>query len=91
MSPIRRQPWLSPIPRCLPLPLRLTRGSQLRHLKPFGLRVPDCGSSAFVRRAEEVVPPELTLALAPVLERLRVLEAELGRYEKQIEQLAAVS
>lgn len=60
-------------------------------LKPFGLRVPDCGSGAFVRHADEVVPPELTPALAPVLECLRVLEAELARYEKQVEHLAAVS
>jgi transposase len=60
-------------------------------LKPFGFRVPDCGSGAFVRHAEEVVPPELTPALAPVLEVLRVLEAELVRYEKQVEHLATVS
>jgi transposase len=60
-------------------------------LKPFGLRVPDCGSGAFVRLAEEVVPAELVPALGPVLECLRVLEAELSRYEKQVEHLATVS
>ena len=60
-------------------------------LKPFGLRVSDCGAGAFARQAQEVVPPELTPALAPVLQCLRVLEAELARYEKQVEHLAAVS
>jgi transposase len=60
-------------------------------LKPFGLRAPDCGSGAFARLAEEVVPPELTPALAPVLQCLRVLEVELARYEKQIQHLATVS
>jgi transposase len=60
-------------------------------LKPFGLRVPDCGSGAFVRLAEEAVPPELVPALGPVLECLRVLQVELARYEKQIEHLATVS
>ena len=60
-------------------------------LKPFGVRVPDCGSGAFVRHAEEVVPQELVPALSPVLECLRVLEGELGHYEKQVQQLAAVS
>lgn len=60
-------------------------------LKPFGLRVPDCGSGAFVRHAEEVVPAELTPALAPVLACLRILEAELRHYEKQVEHLATVS
>jgi transposase len=60
-------------------------------LKPFGLRVPDCGSGAFVRHAEEAVPCELVPALGPVLECLRVLEVELSRYEKQVEHLATVS
>jgi transposase len=60
-------------------------------LKPFGLRIPDCGSSAFVRHAEEVIPPELAPALVPVLQCLRILETELARYEKQVEHLATVS
>lgn len=60
-------------------------------VKPFGLRVPECGSGAFVRLAEEVVPSELVPALGPVLECLRVLEAQLVRYEKQVEHLATVS
>jgi transposase len=60
-------------------------------VKPFGLRVPDCSSGAFVRLAEEAVPPELVPAIAPVLACLRVLEVELARYEKQIQHLATVS
>ena len=74
---------------------RLGRFDLINHvrgvLKPFGLRVPDCGSGAFVRLAEEAVPPELVPALGPVLECLRVLQVELARYEKQIEHLATVS
>jgi transposase len=60
-------------------------------LKPFGLRVSDCDSGAFVRRAEEAIPSELVPALGPVLACLRVVEAEVARFNKQVEHLAAVS
>ena len=60
-------------------------------LKPFGLRVPDCRSEAFVRQAEEAVPPELMPAIGPVLECLHVLGARVASYDKQVEHLATVS
>jgi transposase len=60
-------------------------------LKPFGLRVPDCGSGAFARFAEAAIPPELVPALDPILAILRALETEVSRYDKQLEQVAAVS
>lgn len=60
-------------------------------LKPFGCRVADCASRAFVRTAQEAIPPELMPALGPVLQCLRALDEELARYEKQIEHLSSVS
>lgn len=72
-----------------------TRTSLINHvrgtLKQFGVRVADCGSGTFVRRAEEAIPPELMPALESVLNCLRALDTEIERYDSQIDELAAAS
>jgi transposase len=57
-------------------------------LKPFGHRVPDCGSTRFVEQAEAAVPAELLPALGPVLAVLRTLNEQIASQDKQIEHLA---
>jgi transposase len=60
-------------------------------VKPFGLRVPDCGSGAFLRHAEQIIPEDLVPALEPILNCLRVVNDEIARFEKQVQHLATVS
>lgn len=57
-------------------------------LKPFGLRVRDCTTRAFVDEAEAVVPAELLPALGPVLAVLRILNEQIAAQDKQIDHLA---
>lgn len=57
-------------------------------LKPFGLRVPGCGSAQFTVRAEAVIPAELLPALGPVLAVLRTLNEQIASQDKQVEHLA---
>ena len=57
-------------------------------LKPFGHRVPDCGSAQFVAHAEAVLPAELLPALGPVLAVLRTLNEQIASQDKQVEHLA---
>ena len=58
-------------------------------LKPFGLRV-ECsgGAQSFADTAQEVTPPELLPALGPVLDTIRVLDAQVSAHDKQVAQLA---
>jgi transposase len=57
-------------------------------LKPFGLRVANCSSSAFPDAANEALPPELVPALGPMLDVVRLLNVQIAAHDKQIEQLA---
>jgi transposase len=57
-------------------------------LKPFGLRVQDCSTQAFADAAQELLPAELFAALGPMLEVIRLLNAQIAAHDKQIEQLA---
>jgi transposase len=57
-------------------------------LKPFGIRVADCNADGFAEAAQQVLPPELMPALAPMLDVIRVLTSQIAGHDKQIEQLA---
>jgi transposase len=58
-------------------------------LKPFGVRVEGSSSAnGFPDAAQAVVPAELLPALGPMLETLRLLNAQIASHDKQIEQLA---
>ncbi len=60
-------------------------------VKPFGLRVADCDSAAFLRHAEKIIPEDLVPALGPLLNCLRAVNDEIARFEKQVQRLATVS
>ncbi|HUP50295.1 MAG TPA: IS110 family transposase, partial [Thermoanaerobaculia bacterium] len=56
--------------------------------KPFGIRLPKCTPSALVKKAPAVVPPELSDAMAPLLEMIKSLSAQIRNYDRRIEKLA---
>ncbi|HVI73481.1 MAG TPA: IS110 family transposase [Anaeromyxobacteraceae bacterium] len=60
-------------------------------LKQFGLRVRTCGSSAFAKHANEVVPIDLMPALEPALRSLHELDEQITVHDRQIDELAAAS
>ena len=54
-------------------------------LKQFGLRVRTCGSSAFAKHANEVVPIDLMPALEPALRSLHELDEQITVHDRQID------
>ena len=58
-------------------------------LKPFGLRVPSCSSTAFARRAADVIPAELHQAIQPLLDSIEVLSEAIKFHDNCIKDFAA--
>jgi transposase len=58
-------------------------------VKSVGGRLPACSTESFPGKVGEAIPDALRLALAPVLGLIAALTAELRRYDRQIETLAA--
>jgi len=57
--------------------------------KSFGLRIPKCESTAFVRRAEQTqMPQSLLPALKPLLTALNALNEQIKAYETLLEEMA---
>lgn len=56
-------------------------------VKAMGVRLPKCSTESFPKRAVEHIPGELGPAVMPVLDRIRSLTGEIGRYDRQIEKL----
>lgn len=56
--------------------------------KPFGVRLPKCSPSALVKKAPAVVPADLADAMAPMLEMIKAVSAQIQQYDKHIERLA---
>ena len=72
-----------------------SRTSMINHvrgvMKSMGYRIRKCSGASFHRRGMEEVPAELEPALGPVFEIIGELTAKIGHYDRQIEELAAVS
>jgi len=56
-------------------------------VKTVGARIKSCASDAFGKRTEEI-PESLRPALAPMMDQIRKLTAEIRSYDKQIKGLA---
>lgn len=56
--------------------------------KPFGVRLPRCSPSAMVKKAPPAIPPELAVAMNPLLETIKTVSAQIRDYDRRIEQLA---
>jgi transposase len=56
--------------------------------KTTGVQLPQCSAEAFARRVGILIPRELQSALAPLLETIAHLTAQIRGYEKLIERLA---
>jgi len=57
--------------------------------KSFGIRIPKCVSSSFVRRTQQAqMPASLRCALQPVLNALDALNAQIKAYEGELEEMA---
>lgn len=57
-------------------------------VKSMGGRLPSCSAPAFPAKVGEHVPPALRPALGPILEQLRQINAQIRRYDREVERLA---
>jgi transposase len=68
-----------------------TRANLVNHaralVKPFGVRLPRCSTTAFAARAEEYVPEVLKPALVPVLGAIAALTTQVRELDRRIEAL----
>jgi transposase len=58
-------------------------------VKPTGTRIPGCDASSFAVYADRSVPPELRLALDPLIEQIRSLTKLIRHYDWKIAKIAA--
>jgi transposase len=58
-------------------------------VKPTGTRIPSCGAESFASHAHRSVPPELRLALDPLIEQIRSLTNLIKRYDRKIVKIGA--
>lgn len=58
-------------------------------VKSWGERLPKCDADSFARRAAAFVPSELETAVAPLLQTIALLTAQIKDLDKQIEALAS--
>lgn len=56
-------------------------------VKGFGERLPTCTADSFARKVEPHIPQDLKEALAPVLEQIARLTAQIKEYDQKVEQL----
>ena len=59
-------------------------------VKSFGQRLPACTVAALPRKAATATPAMLVPALAPLLEMIESLSAQIHEYDRSIEQLATI-
>jgi len=69
-----------------------TRSRLITHVrcavKSVGWRVPACSAEAFVKRARPIVPPELALALDPILTMIEGVGVQIAALDRQVKQMA---
>jgi transposase len=67
------------------------RTSSITHtrgiVKAFGARLPEADSEAFAKRVRSEIPPELELALLPMLDLIAGLTKQIRTYDRLVEQL----
>lgn len=70
-----------------------TRTQLVNHVrgavKSAGGRLPKCSTHSFARQVEGAIPEPLGTALTPVLALIERVSADIGAYDRQVEQLAA--
>jgi transposase len=70
-----------------------TRTQLVNHVrgavKSAGGRLPKCSTHSFARQVDGAIPEALRAALAPVLALITRVSADIGAYDRQVEQLAA--
>jgi transposase len=60
-------------------------------VKPTGTRLPSCSPVSFANHARSAVPPELRLALDPLLDQIQSLTNLIKRYDRKIARIAETS
>jgi len=62
--------------------------NHVRHqVKVWGLRLPSCSTEAFASKVKGALPPELQGALAPIVESVGRLTAQIRAYDVEVERL----
>lgn len=57
-------------------------------VRPTGTRIPSCNAECFANHASRAVPPELRLALDPLIEQIRSITNLIKRYDRKIDGIA---
>ncbi|HLA15131.1 MAG TPA: IS110 family transposase [Gemmatimonadaceae bacterium] len=69
-----------------------TRSRLITHVrgavKSTGVRVPQCSTEAFVKRARPVIPSTMSAALEPILTVIEQLSVQIGAFDRSVERLA---
>lgn len=58
-------------------------------VKPFGVRLPTCSAAGFAKGVRELLPAELKIALAPILDTLVDLSEHIRAIDRSLEEMAA--
>jgi transposase len=75
--------------RDTPLRARTSLVNCVRGLvKPTGIRLPACSTPQFPIQAHPVIPPELRMAVAPLLQQIDAINETIWVYDKYIEHIA---
>ncbi len=59
-------------------------------VKPFGIRLPSCATTSFVKKALPHVPRDLAPAIQPLLSTINALNQRIKSYDKRIARLAEI-
>jgi transposase len=69
-----------------------TRTKLVNHVrgtvKAYGLRLPSCSATSFIRKTRELLPVTLRPALDPIFESLESIDAQIREHDRTIERIA---